>query len=245
MRLPSILLALPLLVVAVPAAAQDEQTPGAEEEAQAAIVSAGGISISGEAMLLSDYRYRGISRSDEDPAAQASLTVSTSGGLYAGVRGTTLRAIEDFGDVQLDLYAGYGRQLGLGTSIDVGLLYYYFPDGAGETDYFEPYASVSHTLGPVEASLGAKYAWSQDALGGEDILYLFGEVEAAIPLTPVTVTAQAGRQEAGALGSYWNWSLGARYAFGPAYVGARYVDTDLPALPGQDAGLVFSLGFRF
>lgn len=245
MKLPSLLLAAFLWTFAVPAAAQGEQTPGSEEEAQPATIGAGGISISGEAVLLSDYRYRGISRSDEDPAAQASLTVSSAGGLYAGARGTTLRDIEDFGDVQLDLYAGYSRPLGLGTSIDAGLLYYYFPDGEGETDYFEPYASVTHTLGPVEASIGAKYAWAQDALGGEDILYLFGEVEAAIPLTPVTLTAQAGRQDAGSLGSYWNWSLGGRYALGPAYIGARYVDTDLPALPGQDAGLVFSLGLRF
>src|SRR5687767_14150134 len=44
-----------------------------------------------EAVLLSDYRFRGISRSDEDPALQAALTVFPGGGVYAGVRGTTLK----------------------------------------------------------------------------------------------------------------------------------------------------------
>lgn len=210
----------------------------------------GGLSVSGEATILSDYRFRGISRSDEDPAVQGAITVQSDNGFYAGARGTTLSGTGgvtagDFGDVQLDLYAGYGADLGLGTSIDAGLLYYYFPDGDGKTDYFEPYASISHQLGPVQATAGAKYAWDQAAIDGEDMLYLFGELEASIPTTPVTLTAGAGRQDAGAFGDYWNWSLGAKATFGPVEAGVRYVDTDLPALPNADAGLVFSLGVRF
>lgn len=230
--------ALPVVAVMLGAAPAAAQVPD------------GGITFYGEANLLSDYRFRGISRSEGDPAIQGALTVQTDSGLYVGARGTSLKGIGDvtagdFGDVELDLYAGYGVNLGLGTSIDAGLLYYYFPDGEGKTDYFEPYASVSHTLGPVQATAGAKYAWDQPAIGGEDLLYLFTEVEAGIPLTPVTLTAGAGRQSAGAFGDYWNWSLGARAAFGPIEAGLRYVDTDLPSLPNQNAGLVLSVGVRF
>ncbi len=218
--------------------------------APAAAQAPGGVTISGEANLLSDYRFRGVSRSDEDPALQGALTLQTDSGFYVGGRGTTLKGIDrvtagDFGDVELDLYAGYGMDLGLGTSLDAGMMVYVFPDGEGQTDYFEPYASVSHQLGPVLATAGAKYAWDQAALGGEDMLYLFGEVEAAVPFTPFTFTASAGRQDAGAFGDYWNWSLGARAVFGPVQAGLRYVDTDLPSLPNQDAGLVLSLGLRF
>jgi uncharacterized protein (TIGR02001 family) len=222
--------ALALLAAAAPALAQAPD---------------GGLTLSAEATLLSDYRFRGISRSDEDPALQGAFTVQTSDGFYAGARGTTLNKAGALGDVQLDLYAGYGVDLGLGTSLDAGLLYYYFPDGDGRTDYFEPYASVSHQLGPVQATAGAKYAWDQAAIGGEDMLYLFGELETAVPTTPFTLTAGIGRQDAGAFGDYWNWSLGAKAQFGPIQAGVRYVDTDLPALPNQDAGLVFSVGVRF
>jgi uncharacterized protein (TIGR02001 family) len=226
-----------LLVCGAPAWAQDE-TPEA--------VDGGGPRLSGEATLLSDYRFRGVSRSDEDPAAQGQLTLSTPNGFYAGARGTAaLDDVPGLGNVQLDLYAGYGADLGSGTSLDAGLLYYWFPDGNGATDHLEPYVSLSHMLGPAEATLGVKYAPGQDSTGGEDRLYLFGEVEAGIPLTPVTLTAQAGWQDAGALGRYWNWSLGGRYALGPFETGLRYVDTDLPSRPGQDAGLVLSLGLRF
>jgi hypothetical protein len=61
----------------------------------------------------------------------------------------------------------------------------------------------------------------------------------------VTLTALAGWQDAGALGRYWNWSLGGRYALGPFEAGLRYVDTDLPSVAGTDATVVLSLGVRF
>ena len=237
--------ALSAFALAGPAAAQEGEEVPVEEVSQEGGGSALGLDIGGEALLLSDYRFRGISRSGEDPAVQGQLTVSVPSGLYAGARATSLGDAGALGSAQVEAYAGYGTELSLATSLDAGLLYYWFPDGSGATDYLEPYASISHRLGPVEGTLGAKYAWSQAALGGEDMLYLFGEAEAGIPTTPLTLTAQAGRQEAGALGSYWNWSVGGRYARGPLEAGLRYVDTDLAPLPGQDSGLVFSLGFRF
>ncbi|HEX2763552.1 MAG TPA: TorF family putative porin [Allosphingosinicella sp.] len=237
MKALAFLLALPLLL-APPAFAQSD-------EGEEVAAPDKGLSISGDVILLSDYRFRGISRSDEDPALQAQLTISSPGGFYGGARGTSLHRFASRAEAEVDLYAGYGANLGLGTAVDVGMLYYVFPGGSGGADHFEPYASVSHTLGPVEATLGAKYAWAQDAIGGEDRLYLFGEVEAGIPATPLTLIAGAGRQDAGAFGRYWNWSFGARYDFGPLEAGLRYVDTDLAPLPGQDAGLVLSLGFSF
>ena len=237
MTAPRAAAALAALLASAPAFAQEEETPGIE-------AADGGLFVSGEASILSDYRFRGISRSDEDPALQGQLTVSTLGGFYAGARGTTLKDTP-LGDAELDLYAGYAVPLGLASTVDVGLMYYWFPTGSGDTDYFEPYASLSHTLGPAEGTVGVKYAPKQAALGDEDVLYAFAELEGAIPLTPVTLTAGAGWQDAGGFGRYWNWSLGGRYAFGPVEAGLRYVDTDLPPLPGQDAGLVLSLGMRF
>lgn len=229
-----------LLACAAPAFAQQQQ----QQDAPAPVAGVSGLSISGGALLLSDYRYRGVSRSDEAPAVQGQFTLSLPDGFYAGGRGTSLHHFAGHGNAEADLYAGYGTGIASGTSLDAGLMYYWFPDANGRADYFEPYASVSHTLGPVEATAGAKYAWRQRAIGCDDMLYLFGQVEAAIPTTPVTLTAEAGRQDSAALGRYWNWSVGGRYSFRHVEAALHYVDTDLHR-HGAGATVVASLGFRF
>ena len=79
--------------------------------------------------LLSDYRFRGVSRSDEDPAVQAAINLAHS------KRPLCRRSRHDAGGhrqlpparpglpaisatSQLDLYAGYGAQLGGGFELD-------------------------------------------------------------------------------------------------------------------------------
>jgi uncharacterized protein (TIGR02001 family) len=240
----------------LPAAAAALAALGLSSPASADVPIPGtGLSASGQVQALSDYRFRGVSRSDEDPALQANLTVSHGSGLYAGARGTTLDGLDNFrlrdpdlddlGDLQLDIYAGYSTDLGGGLTLDGGLMYYAFAGAQGRADYAEPYASLSYLLGPVEATAGAKYAPSQTGTGNEDMLYLFGEVEAGIPFTPVKLRAHAGRQDWGDYGRYWNWSVGGSYTLGPAEFGLRYVDTSLPSVSGQDAGIVLSVGVGF
>jgi uncharacterized protein (TIGR02001 family) len=248
-----------LLLAAAPAIAQDE--PPAQGDAAADTVPLPGpFDVSAEFGLMSDYRFRGVSRSDEDPAAQVGIMVRHDSGFYAGARGTSLRgndsyrlrnpAFRDQGDVQMDLYAGYGRSLGGGFDLDAGLMYYAFAGGAGATDYAEPYASLSYLIGPVQMTGGAKYAPSQAATGHQDMLYLFGQVDISIPFRPWSFSAQAGRQDWGAYGSYWNWSLGTRYhvripGIAGSEIGLRYVDTSLPSRHGQDAGLQATLDLSF
>ena len=253
------------LLTAHPAVAQVEPVEepadtSAEIPVEEAASAAGsGLDLSGSLTLLSDYRFRGVSRSDEDPAVQAALTLSHDSGLYAGARGTTLQGLDsfrlrdptfrDFGDVELDLYAGYGAQLGGGFSLDAGLLYYLFVGGDGATDFAEPYASLSYLIGPVDLTAGAKYAPSQDAIGDEDMLYLFGQVDVSIPFRPWRFSAQLGHQDWGRFGSYWTWSAGVEHqlqlgGLPGAEIGLRYVDTNT-GLPGADAGLIATLGFRF
>jgi uncharacterized protein (TIGR02001 family) len=244
-----------VLLAATPAAAQDDGQP-----VEPAGPDAGGLDLSGDLTLMSDYRFRGVSRSDEDPAVQASATLSHRSGLYAGARGTTLKGTDtfrlrdpgfrDLGDVELDLYAGYRADLGGGFDLDGGALYYVFAGGDGATDYVEPYASLSYLIGPLYATAGAKYAPSQSAIGNEDMLYLFAQADVSIPFRPWRFSALIGRQDWGTFGSYWTWSFGAEHqlrlsGLPDARIGVRYVDSDLPSAPGQDAGLVLSLGVDF
>lgn len=198
-----------------------------------------GVTISASATATSDYRYRGLSRSDGDPALQGQAYVELPNGLYGGVFGSTLGGgDEGAGDIEIDLIAGYESELSSGLNLDIGAVYFDFVgDGAPRTldglgdlgSYVEPYAALSYTLGPVQAKVGAAYAPDQDALRGDN-LYLYGQASAGIPMTPLTLNAKVGRSDgslAPGSGSYMDWSLGADYVLGPVTLGAKYVDTDL------------------
>jgi len=238
-------------LIAAPALAQEEEPQTTAPDA---------FDVSGEIDLMSDYRFRGVSRSDEDPTGQAGIQVRHQSGLYAGARGTLLQGQDNFrlrdpahidqGEAQFDLYTGYNRDLGGGFDLDAGLMYYAFSGARGDTDYAEPYASLGFLIGPAYASLGAKYAPSQAGTGHEDMLYLFGQVDVTIPFRPWTISAQAGHQDWGRYGDYWNWSLGVRYhvrieGLPNTEIGLSYVDTDLPSVAGQDAGVRLALELSF
>jgi len=213
---------------AAPAVAQDIPPP---------------VTITGGATLTTDYRFRGISQTNKRFAVQGTLGVASETGLYAGVWGSS---IDDYvangGDQEIDLYAGYKKTIN-GTTIDGGLLYYYYPGSGGVTsDFFEPYLNVSHTLGPVTAKVGLNYAWKQHALGcgydprctgaREDNLYTYGELSTAIPNTPITLTGHVGESWGrsyltNGLKDYTDWSLTAAYTWKALTFSVSYVDTDM------------------
>ena len=246
---------MPLLALtATPALAQDLTAPPPP------------VSVSAGATVVSDYRFRGISRSDRRPAVQGSVTVRHDSGFYASVWASSVSGyVANGADAEIDLVAGYRRTFG-GTTFDGGATYYVFPGSNGaNTDYVEPFVSIAHTLGPVTAKLGAAYAPHQHALAigrighaREDSLYLSGDLDAGIPTTPVSVTAHIGHDIGPSRFTIGNtttdWSLGASYSWRALTFGASYVDTnrtlDLVRASGRarniaGAGLVLSVGAGF
>ncbi|MFM6831191.1 MAG: TorF family putative porin, partial [Novosphingobium sp.] len=45
---------------------------------------------------------------------------------------------------------------------------------------------------PATVKVGAAYAWKQDSLGGDDNLYVYTDLSAGIPETPISVSAHLG-----------------------------------------------------
>jgi uncharacterized protein (TIGR02001 family) len=232
------------LSVATPAFAQD----AASEEADPPITVTGGVTV------VSDYRFRGVSFSGEDFAVQPSITLNHDSGFYVGLWGSNLDDTPTFGEVEVDLIAGYRTEVAPGATLDVGMTYYWYPDGTGNSDYFEPYASISTTLGPATAKFGVAYAWDQSAIGSDDNIYLYTDLGLGIPNTPITLVGHLGYSD-GSLafgGSYWDWAVGADISFAPLTVGVRYVDTDLDNFTGipaadtlYDATVLFTIGVNF
>ena len=215
--------AVALAVLSVPAFAQDEPAPA--------------LTVTGSAAVVSDYRFRGISQTDKRFALQGGLTVTHESGFYVSTWGSS---IDDYvaagSDQELDLIAGYSRTFGAAT-VDVGVLYYYYPgSGGANTDFVEPYASIKGTFGPATAKLSAAYAPKSRALsvdGGltrEDNLYVAGDLAVSVPSTPLGVSAHLGHSFGPSYltigDEYTDWSVGATYTWSHLTFGVSYVDTD-------------------
>lgn len=205
MKYAFLLSAVAMAVGAVPAAAQETDAPKA-------------ITVSGSVGLVSDYRFRGVSQSDENTAVQGGFTIAHESGVYIGTWGSNLSGWGTFGgaNMELDLIAGYKFPVAGGT-LDVGATWYMYPGGFDNTDFIEPYVKLSGTAGPVSLTAGVAYAPKQEALGAwsangtvaanvdyangtgysnpgakGDNLYIWGDAAAAIPNTGLTAKAHIG-----------------------------------------------------
>jgi uncharacterized protein (TIGR02001 family) len=223
------------------------------------------VTINGSAMLVSDYRFRGISQTDKRFAVQGSLMATHQSGFYASAWGSSIDDYVAFGsDQEIDLTAGFKKSFG-GTTVDVGVLYYYYPGGGQfgpvDTDFAESFVAVSRTFGPATGKVLAAYAPKQSALAylptgeREDNFYLAGDLTATIPDTGFGVSAHLGRSFSRSYltsgQKYTDWSVGASYTWKAMTLAVQYVDTDNIAFispSGRNVvkgGIVGTLGVAF
>ena len=198
MRFRTLAAATVALLASAPAFAQGETKP---------------ITVSGSVTLVNDYRFRGVSQSDEELAVQGGVSLTHESGFYVGTWGSNLAGWGTFGgsNTELDLYGGFKTEVLSGITVDVGLTWNMCPGGASETDFAEPYIKVGTTLGPVSALVGVAYAPKQEALGswylngasaasgvydkpGDKAAngYVWTDISSAIPDTGITVKAHLG-----------------------------------------------------
>ena len=219
----------------------------------------GPFTLSGGIDVVSDYRFRGLSRSNGKVAVQPSLIVDHDSGLYAGVLGSTLPDSPRLGRFELGLIGGFEAEVAPGTQAGARLTWYSYPGGrgwVGASDYVDIAGTLSHDIGPLSARAFVAYAPKQRALGREDNLYLRLGLSSGIPNTPVTLSAALGHSD-GALaapaadGAYFDWSLGASYVADSLTLKVEYIDTDIRKTGVKsldrlaDPALVFSLGVAF
>ena len=150
--------------------------------------------------LYSQYVFRGLAQTNEDPALQGGFDYAHSSGFYLGVWGSNVSWLKENnsssttvggsyrsgGTLELDLYGGYKFTVG-DFGFDVGMLQYYYPGDQNiasygahfpDADTLEAYAAVSWKW------LTAKYSHSLgDTFGVRDASgtsYL--DLSAAVPL---------------------------------------------------------------
>ncbi len=232
--------ALALTALSAPAYAQDEE--------------ASEITISGGAEVVSDYRFRGYSQSNEEFAIQGTIGASHSSGLYIGTWGSSIGFA---GGTEIDIYGGFKTEIAPGVTADIGATYYLYPNAstAAPANVIESYASLSGTLGPVSAKLGVAYApGGQDALGDDSAVYVSTDLSTGLPGTPVTLLGHVGYAKSdsflgGPDGDTVDYMVGASASYSNLTFSAKFISTDVSKVAreglGADNTVAFSLGAYF
>lgn len=212
-------------------------------EADAAANSESAITVDATMAVVSDYRFRGVSSSDGDPALQPELTISHKSGLYLDLWGSNIA--DDGGDnVEVDITLGFAGSAGK-VDYDLSAALYSYP-GASQFNYFEVRGSLKTGLGPATLGAEVAYAPRQDRIGGVDNLYVAASGELPIAQTPFKLIGTIGIED-GAFGDgKIDWSLGVNADVAGFVLGASYVDTARNfSNPLADATIVVSLSRSF
>lgn len=203
------------------------------------------ISFEAELAVVSDYRFRGLSLSDEKPAVQGGVTATLSNGAYGYVWASTIDEYSAGADdkgatVEVDFVLGWAGVVA-GLDADISAQAYTYP-GASGVNYVEFPITMSRRIGSWGATFGAAYAPSQRALGDEDNAYGWIALSHG-EASPLQFALHLGYED----GAYaptgkWDWSVGVSRDFGPLTAGLALVDSDDP---GESGGLVASLAAAF
>ncbi len=137
--------------------------------AAAAMLASGSAfaAVTGNVGALSEYNFRGLQQNTNDASVFGGFDLATDSGIYLGTWASNV----DWGagGTELDLYGGYTTKINDSVGIDVGGIFYYYPekeepgqlsDGTSfQPNTFEVYAGL--ILGPVTL----KYFYSPSYFG--------------------------------------------------------------------------------
>ena len=123
------------------------------------------------ALVQSDYNFRGVSQSNRGPSVGAYIEPQFTTGfgtLYVGIAGYSIDWPNAYGfsspTAEIDFYGGWRHTWGQ-FSLDLGVLYYYYPKELFniDSDFIEFYAKASYAITP-DLTVGANVFYTPDVL---------------------------------------------------------------------------------
>jgi len=206
-------------------------------------------SLTGNAAVVSDYRYRGITQTIFKPAVQVGADLGLPNGLYAGIWATNIKWIKDYGSIdvrdnkgvagikggsEVDIYAGYKTEIVKGVMGDIGVLRYQYPGNSLEKHSGYENANTTEVYGALSFGPATlKYSQSTTNLFGNANSKGSGylDLSASFDLgNGWTISPHVGRQTvanvtAGA-GDYVDVSLGVTKEVSGVLVGLTFITVD-------------------
>jgi len=201
------------------------------EEAAPAAAPASPHTVTYNVGLYSQYIFRGLTQTREDPALQGGVDYAHSSGFYAGAWGSNISWLTDgayykSSSLELDVYGGFANTIGdTGISYNVGLLQYIYPGSRKPTiktaETTEIYGSLSYGwLNGKVSAVVSDGAFGYDNADGTTYTEL--NLNAPLPFGKgYTAVAHVGYQDfTGTSGTvsnsdfdYTDWKLGLTKAF--------------------------------
>jgi uncharacterized protein (TIGR02001 family) len=174
-----------------------------------ALLAAAGVTVAqaqvtGNLGLTSDYRFRGVSQTQNAPAVQGGLDYAHSSGLYIGNWNSSVSSevYTNGAGVESDLYAGYKKEVFKGITIDVGSYNYFYPRATTSArtgsnfDTYEAFAGVGYKdmiTAKYSQTLGNGYFGTANAQGTK-----YMQVDGKLPIPVIknlAVVAHYGRTD--------------------------------------------------
>ena len=183
--------------------------------------------LTGNMNLTTDYRFRGISQTQNSAAVQGGIDYIHKSGLYVGNWNSSISSdlYNAASGLESDVYGGIKTELVKGVTVDFGVYAYIFPRAelAGKKyDTQEVYAGI--VVGPFSAKVSQSIGDYFGVTNSQGTRYY--QVGADIPVAnKLSIQAHAGRTDVANSNTadYTDYRVGATYDYKGWLVGAHYV----------------------
>ena len=213
-----------------------------------AVCGTGQAEWSGNAAFTSDYVFRGVSQSLEDPAVQAGVDYNSESGFYVGSWASSVdfsdgAGFDDGASIEWDLYLGYGGDITETVSWDVSYIYYLYPGTSQGVDL--EYGELIVQLGFGE-HLSGLIGYSNDVFASDESGTYVGLSSEWALGEHYNLAGTVGHYDLDD-DDYTHWSLGVSRAFETFAFDLSYHDTNAEDLFGDiaDSRIVFTVSAEF
>ena len=168
-----------------------------------ALMMAAGISVAqaqvtGNLGLTSDYRFRGVSQTQNAPAVQGGIDYAHKSGFYVGNWNSSVSGemYTNGSGVESDVYAGFKKDF-LGFTIDVGSYNYFYPRATNgtSTNFDTNELFVGASKGPVSVKYSQSLSNYFGTANSKNSGYYQIDIAQPLGKSKISLLAHAGRTE--------------------------------------------------